>query len=217
MSNNKEIWGDIVMDDGYVQTPQLLRKNRTKLGLSNNEFMVLIDYIDEWHYTKTTNPYPKLMEYSGLCKRSLQKIIESMENKGLLKREIVSVPGVGDTGIKLDLSPLLNKLRSLGDETVVKTVTPPHDETVTPSTKNKYKDKEKEINKEKESRLGKDFKKFWEEYPRKKARAMQRKPGSRLSLPRNLLKKSSARLLCLSVLSSGYEKANSLFPTLLHG
>ena len=62
------IWGDIVMKEGYVQIPRLLRINRTKLGLSSTEYVVLIDYIAEWHYTETTNPYPKLMEYSGLVK-----------------------------------------------------------------------------------------------------------------------------------------------------
>ena len=36
-----------------------------------------------------------------------------MENKGLLKREIISEPGLGKTGVKFNLSPLLNKLRSL--------------------------------------------------------------------------------------------------------
>ena len=127
MSNNKGIWGDR-MDDGYVQIPQLLRKNRTKLGLSNTEYTVLIDYIDEWHFTKTTNPYPKLMEYSGLCERSLQNIIKSIENKGLLKREIISEPVLGKTGVKFNLSPLLNKLRTLGEESS----TTPGEESSTP-------------------------------------------------------------------------------------
>ena len=58
-----------------LKLPHILRKNRTKLGLSSTEYMVLIDYIAEWHYTETTNPYPKLMEYSGLGERSLQRLI----------------------------------------------------------------------------------------------------------------------------------------------
>ena len=115
MSNNKEIWGERIMNDGYAKIPHILRKNRTKLGLSSTEYIVLIDYIAEWHYTETTNPYPKLMEYSGFSQRSLQYIIKSMENKGLLKREIISKTGVGKTGVKFNLSPLLNKLRSLGE------------------------------------------------------------------------------------------------------
>ena len=146
------IWGDIVLkddgDDGYVQILRLLRKNRTKLGLSNNEYAVLIDYIAEWLYTETTNPYPKLMEYSGLCEGSLQKLIKSIENKGLLKREIISEPVLGNTGVKFNLSPLLNKLRTLGEETL----TPPDVQTLTPSTKI-FNTKKKE--KEKESRLQK--------------------------------------------------------------
>ena len=40
-----------------------------------------------------------------------------MENKGLLKREIISEQGLERTGIKFNLSPLLNKLHTL----VVKT------------------------------------------------------------------------------------------------
>ena len=86
---------------------------------------MLIDYIDEWHFTKTTNPYPKLMEYSGLCESSLQKLIKSIENKGLLKREIISEPVLGNTGVKFNLSPLLNKLRTLGEESGVEKVPPP--------------------------------------------------------------------------------------------
>ena len=112
MSNNKEIWVDY---DGYVQILNLLQVNRAKLGLSNNECMVLIDYVAEWLHTETTNPYPNLIEYSGLCKNSLQKIITSIENKGLLKREIITEPALGNTGVKFNLSPLLNKLRTLGN------------------------------------------------------------------------------------------------------
>ena len=206
MSNNKGIWGDIVMDDGYVQIPQLLRKNRTKLGLSNTEYTVLIDYIDEWHFTKTTNPYPKLMEYSGLCESSLQKLIKSIENKGLLKREIISEPVLGNTGVKFNLSPLLNKLRTLGEEKSsttpgveessppgiktstppgIKTSTPPGIKTSTPNTKifntkNKEKEKETTKEKEKESRLQKDFEKFWDTYPRKKSKGDAEKAWKQL-------------------------------------
>ena len=193
MSNNKGIWGDIVMDDGYVQIPQLLRKNRTKLGLSNNEYTVLIDYIDEWHFTKTTNPYPKLMEYSGLCERSLQNIIKSIENKGLLKREIISEPVLGKTGVKFNLSPLLNKLRTL-----VKKVSPageesyeiPGEESFTTNTKNintKNINKEKETTKEKESRLQKDFEKFWDTYPRKKSKGDAEKAWKQIKPPPELV------------------------------
>ena len=142
------------------------------------------------------------MEYSGLCEGSLQKLIKSIENKGLLKREIISEPVLGNTGVKFNLSPLLNKLRTLGVEKTstppgIKTSTPPGIKTSTPpgiktSTTNtkifntKNKEKEKETTKEKESRLQKDFEKFWDTYPRKKSKGdaekawKQLKPSSEL-------------------------------------
>ena len=59
----EEIWGDIVMkddgDDGYVQIPHLLQKNRTKLGLSSTEYVVLIDYIAEWPSHRNHQSLPK--------------------------------------------------------------------------------------------------------------------------------------------------------------
>ena len=86
------------------------------------------------------------MEYSGLGERSLQRLIESMENKGLLKREIISKTGGGKTGVKFNLSPLLNKLRTLGEESCT---------TNTKNINTKNINKEKETTKEKESRLQK--------------------------------------------------------------
>ena len=219
MSNNKEIWGERLMNEGYAKIPHILRKNRTKLGLLSTEFMVLIDYIDEWHHTKTVNPYPKLMEYSGLCKRSLQKLIESMENKGLLKRVIVSEQGLGDTGFWLDLSPLLIKLNSLVSKSIIppddKAFIPPGVQAFIPSTKNKDKEKEKESTtkeKEKESSLQKDFKKFWEEYPRKKSKGDAEKAWKQIKPSPELVEKIVSKLALLKCSQQWLREGGEFIP-----
>ena len=52
----QEIWGEALTDKGYMRVPRTLRLKRAELGISNNEYAILLDYLDYYTYSGGQNP-----------------------------------------------------------------------------------------------------------------------------------------------------------------
>ena len=108
-----ENWESLITEKGFMRVPRALRLKRAELGITNNEYTILLDYVDYYSFSGTMNPYRHLTEVSGMNERSVRRILTSLENKGLLKRK-VNLHGNGRTkGVVFSIAPLVKKLRAV--------------------------------------------------------------------------------------------------------
>lgn len=54
---SKKIWGDLLTEEGYLIVPRQLRLKRRELGLNNEEYAILLDYLDHFKYSATESLY----------------------------------------------------------------------------------------------------------------------------------------------------------------
>jgi len=93
-------WGDS-LKHGFVVVPSELFKQQRKLQLDCNELVVVMNLLTFWH----SNDEPPILslraleERMGLGTRSLQRLIKSLETKGLISVE----KGVGERRVNLQL------------------------------------------------------------------------------------------------------------------
>lgn len=108
-----ENWESLITEKGFMRVPRALRLKRAELGITNNEYTILLDYVDYYSFSGTMNPYGHLTEVSGMNERSIRRLLTSLEKKGLLKRK-VSLHGNGRTkGVVFSIDPLVRKLRTM--------------------------------------------------------------------------------------------------------
>jgi|GEM_PF-1425482 len=108
-----ENWESLITEKGFMRVPRALRLKRAELGITNNEYTILLDYVDYYSFSGTMNPYRHLTEVSGMSERSIRKALTALEKKGLLRRK-VSRHGNGRTnGVVFSIDPLLRKLRTI--------------------------------------------------------------------------------------------------------
>jgi len=133
------IWDNLLEEKGFMQVPRALRLKRAELGLTNNKYIILLDYVDYYMYCRSVNPYKHLSEVSGVSERSIRRTLSSIEDKGLLERKVERKPNGRVSGVIFSLDPLVRRLRSLmkkssptvGDNSF--TLVP--DESFTPNTR----------------------------------------------------------------------------------
>lgn len=108
-----ENWESLITEKGFMRVPRALRLKRAELGITNNEYTILLDYVDYYSFSGTMNPYGHLSEVSGMNERSIRRVLTSLEKKGLLRRK-VSLHGNGRTkGVVFSIDPLVRKLRTI--------------------------------------------------------------------------------------------------------
>ncbi len=108
-----ENWESLITEKGFMRVPRALRLRRAELGITNNEYTILLDYVDYYSFSGTMNPYKHLTEVSGMNERSVRRLLTSLEKKGLLRRK-VSLHGNGRTrGVVFSVDPLVRKLRTM--------------------------------------------------------------------------------------------------------
>lgn len=104
-----EKWGKIIdgYGGGFTAIPNLILKKQSKLELSSSELNVLINLIRFW-WSSDKLPFPDLEKIAvemGVSKRTLYRIVSSLEEKGFIKRlQIEGEP------TKYDLAGLIDKL-----------------------------------------------------------------------------------------------------------
>ena len=113
-------WGEAVTsgETGFTAVPDILIRSQDRLRLSSTELAVLLNLllhwwrVDEW-------PYPNTLAVSnrmGASRRTVERTLRSLEEKGLVRRFRSEVRGGGPTVTRFDLSGLVETLRELVEE-----------------------------------------------------------------------------------------------------
>lgn len=109
---SKDIWSDLLTEGAYFIVPSELRTKRKELGLNNQEYILLLDYLDHFKQEEMENLYNTLAELNGVSETTIEKRLSSIEKKGLLRQE-VNVDASGRIkGVILSPAPLVEKLES---------------------------------------------------------------------------------------------------------
>ena len=98
-----EKWGEAA-DAGFVPLPNILLRAQAKLGLSPTCMVVLLNIMMHW-WKSDRLPFPRsaaIAKRSGLSVRTVQRSIQEMEERGLIKR--IRSQRLGPAAY--DLSPL---------------------------------------------------------------------------------------------------------------
>lgn len=145
-----ENWESLITEKGFMRVPRALRLKRAELGITNNEYTILLDYVDYYSFSGTMNPYKHLTEVSGMSERGIKKVLASLEKKGFLKRK-VSRHGNGRTnGVVFSIDPLVRKLRSImkkSSPTVGEEMdTHVYEESFTPNTREEFNKRDESKN-----------------------------------------------------------------------
>jgi len=145
-----ENWESLITEKGFMRVPRALRLKRAELGITNNEYTILLDYVDYYSFSGTMNPYRHLTEVSGMNERSIRRILTSLENKGLLKR-VVNQHGNGRTkGVVFSIAPLVRRLKTVMKKmssTVGEEIVPyVGEESVPPNTGEEFNKKDEDKN-----------------------------------------------------------------------
>ena len=122
----RDTWESLLTKKGYLRVPRALRLRRAELGLTNNEYTILLDYVDYYTYCGTENPYRHLSEVNGMSERSIRRALAALERKGLLTRRVLRRENGRINGVVFSLDALVRKLTDLmtkpsptqGDESV---------------------------------------------------------------------------------------------------
>jgi DNA-binding MarR family transcriptional regulator len=109
---NGESWESLLTEKGFMRVPRALRLKRAELGITNNEYTILLDYVDYFTFSGTMNPYRHLSEVSGMSERSIKKALASLEKKGFLKREFRKKMNGRTNGVVFSIAPLVRKLKA---------------------------------------------------------------------------------------------------------
>ncbi len=112
---SKKVWGDLLTEKGYLIVPRELRLKRRHLGLNNEEYAVLLDYLDHFKDSGTENPYRHLAELNGVTEKTIQRRLSTLEKKGLLRREVRVHKSGRIKGVVFSPEPLVRKIRIFGD------------------------------------------------------------------------------------------------------
>ncbi len=108
MSGN--ISGDLLTEEGYLDLIRDLRLKRKELDLNNQEYIILLDYLDCCKCSEIENVDRHLAELNEISQKTVQRRLGALEKKGLLRREIRVIDG-RIKGFTYSPEPLVRKLR----------------------------------------------------------------------------------------------------------
>jgi len=109
----RDTWESLLTKKGYMRVPRALRLRRAELGLTNNKYTILLDYVDYYTYCGTENPYRHLSEVNGMSERSIRRALAALEQKGLLTRRVLRRENGRVNGVVFSLDALVRKLSDL--------------------------------------------------------------------------------------------------------
>jgi predicted transcriptional regulator len=118
-------WGKEVVERGFTQIPNYLMRINMFVHddhkLSPTEMIVLFHLVASW-WKKDEMPFPSLNTLAnqiGISQRQVQRSINTLEQKGYLKRMKKKIKGVIASNV-YDLSPLVETLTIVADHFVNK-------------------------------------------------------------------------------------------------
>lgn len=111
-------WSKEVMALGYCIFPAVLLQAQSRLGVSAQAMMVLLQLVEHW-WKADSKVFPSketIADRVGLGPKQVQRHIKALEDKKLVKRIDRYKPGRGRTTNEYDLSGLVNRLKQLEPE-----------------------------------------------------------------------------------------------------
>ena len=114
------LWGDAVTggETGFTPVPDVLIRSQAILGLSPIEIVVLLNILMHW-WEPGDWPYPRIAAISrrmGTSQRTVQRVVRTLEDKGLLIHERAESIGRGPSIRRFDLSGLVFRLQDLAEQ-----------------------------------------------------------------------------------------------------
>lgn len=113
-----ERWGKAVIERGFTVLPTMLLWAQARLGLTPDEFNVVVQLAAHW-WDANENPRPAkdtIAERMGKNPRTIQRYLTQLEGKGLVKRIARYRPGRGQGANSYSLDGLVKRLEDLEPE-----------------------------------------------------------------------------------------------------
>lgn len=110
---SKNIRDDLLIKERGFAVPVDLLFKRKELGLNNQEYILLLDYLYWYARGQNEDVYEFLSGLSGVSEDTVQKRLVSIKKKGLLRQEVKTDNSGKINGIVLSPDPLIKKLKSL--------------------------------------------------------------------------------------------------------
>ena len=104
----RDKWGRALDYAGFQTIPNLLFTQQQNLGLSTTDLVVLL-HINRYWWTRDQDPFPRptrIAEQMGLHRRSVERCLKRLEEKGLIARPGRHTISSGRTVWPISLSPL---------------------------------------------------------------------------------------------------------------
>ncbi len=79
---SKHIWGDLLTEKGCLIVPRDLRLKRKELGLNNQEYILLLDYLDHFKHGEVENLYQTLAELNSISRRQYKRDLVLLKRRG---------------------------------------------------------------------------------------------------------------------------------------
>jgi predicted transcriptional regulator len=108
-------WGKAVMDLGYCIFPAILLQAQSRLLVSPQEMIILLQLAEHW-WKAENKVFPSkatIAERVGLSTKQVQRHIKSLEEKKLVKRIDRFGAGRGRLSNQYDLTGLVRKLKEI--------------------------------------------------------------------------------------------------------
>jgi DNA-binding transcriptional ArsR family regulator len=114
---NTEKWGE-ALAGGFVVIPSALLRYQSELKLDNGEMLVLMNLFMHW-WKANDLPFPHtstLAKRMGVTRRTVQRHVESLERKELIRRvwDTQPNPAARLKSARYDLRGIADRLRVLG-------------------------------------------------------------------------------------------------------
>ena len=111
-------WSKQVLGHGYTLIPALLISGQSRLGLSPEQFNIIVHLAYHWR-SSTSNPYPtkrRLAAMLGKSEKQVQRYLKELEEKNYIVRIMRYRDGRGQTSSAYDLRPLVIALKELAND-----------------------------------------------------------------------------------------------------
>ena len=113
-----ERWSEEVLEPGFTVIPSVILRAQARLGINAIELAVLLHLIDHW-WEDDTKPLPskkRLAARLGVSDKTVQRAAKRLDEGGLIRREKRSRGSGSATSNCYDLSPLVEKLKSIATD-----------------------------------------------------------------------------------------------------
>lgn len=105
-------------ETGFTAVPDILIRSQNRLGLTSMEVVVLLNLLMHW-WRPEDWPYPRMSVIGhriGTSRRTVERAVQSLEEKGLVRRLRTEALSDGPTIRRFDLSGLIKTLQGLAEE-----------------------------------------------------------------------------------------------------